>query len=79
MNHVTIGVYASDNHKVNIVKPEHLEEHIQYNLTLRPGRAFFVDGKCLNHGYLSDEKVEEWEMKIGQMKFDTSRSSEPYH
>jgi len=64
--------------KHNIVAEEDLEGHIKYNLDLRPGRAFFVDGVCKNKGYLSDEKVSEWEEKIKHMEFNTSHPTRPY-
>jgi hypothetical protein len=77
-NHVTIGVYANDTFKTNIVRPEHLEDHIEYNKLWRFGRALFVDGKCVYPGYLDESKVKEWEEKIGQMTFDRSRASNQY-
>lgn len=78
MNHVTIGVYNNNEFKVNIVREEHLESHIEYNKTFRWGRALFVDGKCVHKGYLSDERITEWTEKISKMTFDTRKSSEPY-
>lgn len=78
MNHVTIGVYASNSYKVNVVAPEHLENHIEYNKAMRPGRALFVDGKCVNKGYLSDERVSEWEQKIPTMEINKSKITTPY-
>lgn len=78
MNHVTIGVYNNEDFKVNIVRPEHLERHIEYNKTMRFGRALFVDGKCEYAGYLSDQMIEEWTKKIAAMTFNTSTPSELY-
>lgn len=77
-NHVTIGVYNNETFKVNIVKPDDLEGHIEYNMQMRFGRALFVDGKCVYSGYLNDEKIARWTEKISKMNFDTSKSSEPY-
>lgn len=77
-NHVTVGVYTDDSYKHNIVAPEHLEGHIYYNKVLRPGRAFFVDGKCVNAGYLSDDKIAEWTSKIASMSFNKSEITTPY-
>ena len=78
MNHVTIGVYKNGQYHVNIVKEEHLKDHIEYNKTFRWGRALFVDGKCEHKGYLTDEEVAKWTEKIAGMTFDTRKSSEPY-
>ena len=78
MNHVTIGVNSNDTYVVNIVEPEHLTNHIEYNKIMRFDRAFFVDGKCVNKGYLSDAKITEWTEKIAEMQFDTSKPSDIY-
>lgn len=78
MNHATIGVYSSGNYKVNVVRPEHLEGHIEYNKVMRFGRGLFVDGKCVNAGYLNKEEVAQWEQKISKMNIDTSVPSEVY-
>lgn len=74
--HVTVGVYNNDEY--NIVRDEDLERHIEYNKTFRWGRALFVDGKCVNRGYLSDDRIKEWEKKISEMKFDMSSPTIPY-
>ena len=78
MNHVTIGVYKNEQFKVNIVRDEHLKDHIEYNKVFRFGRALFVDGECVYKGCLSDEQISRWTEKISKMTFDTSKSSEPY-
>lgn len=78
MNHITIGVYSDDSYKVNIVKEEDLNSHIEYNKTFRFGRALFVDGLCVNKGYLSKEKVNEWTDRIKTMNIDKSKPSYPY-
>lgn len=48
--HTTIGLYPDNSFKMNGVRPEDLESHIQYNKEFRPGRALFVDGKCVYKG-----------------------------
>jgi hypothetical protein len=78
MNSVTIGVYSNGEFKSNIVAPEHLADHIEYNKTNRFGRALFVNGECVYRGFISDELISEWEAKIPTMVFDTSRTSEKY-
>lgn len=57
--HHTMGVYNNGDCKHNGVHPNDLKDHIEYNLRMRPGRAFFVDGLCLNNGYLSQERIDE--------------------
>lgn len=78
MNHVTIGVYNSDEYKINIVKPEHLKGHVEYNMSWRWGRALFVDGVCVYNGYLSEEDIVEWTKKISEMNIDNSKPSDLY-
>jgi hypothetical protein len=75
--HHTAGYYSNGDAKINGVKSENLDEHIEYNLNWRPGRAFFVDGKCLNQGNLSKERCNEIEKELqaATMNKDTA----PYH
>lgn len=63
--HASVGVYASQSYKVNGVKHRDIQAHIKYNLENRPGRALFIDGKCLNSGNLSEAEVIEWTAKLG--------------
>lgn len=77
--HTTIGVYNSGDMKINGVKPEDLKDHIQYNKDYRPGRAFFVDGKCHNKGYLDTKRVEEYERLFqSDSKYTLTNYSELY-
>lgn len=78
MNHVTVGVYKNNQYKINIVREEDLEGHIEYNKIFRFGRGLFVDGECVYKGYLSDEQIEEWKKKISKMKFNTQCATVPY-
>lgn len=55
----TMGVYRDGSRKNNGVIEEHLADHIEYNKTMRPGRALFVDGVCHNKGYLSEEECDQ--------------------
>ena len=44
--------------------PEGLEDHIQYQ-DCRPGRAFFVDGKCIYKGIgVSPASIDFWEAEL---------------
>jgi hypothetical protein len=76
--HVTVGVYPNGGFKTNAVDPEHLESHIEYNLAARPGRGFFVDGECLNNGYLDPEQIIEWKQKIAALDLKPTTCSAPY-
>ena len=76
--HVTVGVYMNGVYKVNIVRDEDLEDHIQYNKKFRFGRGLFLDGKCINQGYLSGEQVRNWEKRISEMEFDLTHGTRSY-
>lgn len=76
--HVTVGVYMNGQYKYNIVRDEDLENHIKYNKIFRFGRGLFVDGKCVNQGYLSGEQVRNWERRISEMEFNMSYDTRPY-
>ena len=76
--HVTVGVYMNGQYKYNIVRDEDLENHIKYNKIFRFGRGLFVDGKCVNQGYLSGEQVRNWEGRISEMEFNMPHDTRPY-
>ena len=75
--YTSVGVYQNGQYKVNIVRDEDLENHIEYNRTFRFGRGLFIDGKCVLKGYLSGEQVRNWEKRISEMKFDISKPTIP--
>jgi hypothetical protein len=77
-NHVTVGVYSNDTFKRNVVAPEDLDGHIDYNKKMRPGRALFVDSKCVHQGYLSEKETKEWEVKIKEMNISSGTVSKVY-
>jgi hypothetical protein len=77
MIHTTIGLYANGSFKMNGVKAEHLNDHLLYNKTYR-SRAMFVDGKCVDKGYLSLEVVEAFEERIKLENFKTDKCTAPY-
>ena len=64
VKHHTVGVYNIDEYKENCVPSFELEQHVKYNISMRPGRALFVDGKCVHQGYLNEERCKAWEEKI---------------
>ena len=76
--HYTVGVYANGQYKINVVRDEDLDDHIQYNKNFRFGRGLFLDGKCIHQGYLSGEQVRNWESRISEMDIDLSRPTIPY-
>jgi hypothetical protein len=78
MIHTTIGVYANGDRKTNGVPSEDLAVHIWYNLKMRPGRAFFLDGICLNNGYLNQEEVDRLEKEFKDRPIRMDKDTAPY-
>lgn len=76
--HHTMGVYSNGERKHNGVDPRDLADHIKYNLEMRPGRAFFVDGKCLHVGYLGKERCDEIEAELVAKPVQMTRCTAPY-
>lgn len=76
--HFTVGVYNDDSFKINGVAAEDLKGHIAYNIAYRPGRAFIVDGKCENRGYLTKERCDAWEVRIREEFSPPTRCTAPY-
>lgn len=85
MNHLTLGIYHNKSYKWNVVKDEDLESHIEYNLTFRPGRVFYVDNRRLNNGLLSDNVINEYDnianefFKEAEIKIDMDIATIPYN
>lgn len=78
-NHVTVGVYSNHTHVTNIVRPEDLVGHIEYNRVMRFGRALFVDGVCVHKGYLNEKDIAEWTKIIAGMTFNKMVASNQYY
>ena len=81
--HTTIGLYLNGDYKINGVSAENLDTHIEYNKTLRFGRALFVDGKCVHEGYYknSPEEIADFEKRIADNpeQFTRTEDTAPYH
>jgi hypothetical protein len=75
--HQTYGFYANGSWKCNGVDPKDLDSHIMYNLKMRPGRAFFVDGECLNMGYLDEPEIAK-ALEIIKAQKPIDRCTAPY-
>lgn len=77
MIHHTRGVYPNGGFKDNGVPSEDLAGHIFYNISYRPGRAFFLDGICIHRGIgVSDELIVEHTDVEGKVKMD--KATKPY-
>lgn len=76
--HTTIGVYPDLSFKMNGVSEDLLEQHVQYNRENRPGRALFVDSKCVLKGGLSEEQIIIHEQLFKAEKYKMNKDTRPY-
>lgn len=78
--HVTYGVYANGSWKRNVVSDDRLADHIDFNLTNRPGRCLVVDRRVVHTGYLTQEEAEAFTAKIPTLEscWWPERDSAPY-
>lgn len=77
--HTTIGLYPNGEFKMNGVKPEDLQGHIEYNKQWRWGRALFVDGICVFKGLgISEEQIKIHEQLFKSDKYKAKQYSNKY-
>lgn len=77
--YTTVGVYGDQSYVVNGVRIKDLPEHVKYNINHRIGRALFVDGICIHHGFLTIPEVLKWEQKIANdPEFTLEVDTAPY-
>lgn len=70
--------YNNGEYTDNGVRKEHLADHIQYNKKYRPGTALFINGVCLNYGYLGQERCDKLAELIKGLDIKVSASQLPY-
>ena len=76
--YTAIGVYNNGDMICNGVKKAHLVHNILYNLKIRPGRALFLEGICINSGYLDSERVLNLEKKFMESPISQTNASYVY-
>lgn len=74
----SIGVYNNHERVYNGVASEHIVHHIRYNLCYRPGRALFVNGVCINKGYLSETECENMINELQTNPYTPTEASYKY-
>lgn len=60
-------IYNSNDVVDNHVAYDHLDDHIRYNKEMRFGTALFINGVCVNRGYLGKERCDAFEIEIKKM------------
>lgn len=76
--HHSMGVYNNGDRVHNGVMESHLEKHIKYNQTFRPGRALFIDGVCHNEGYLDAERIAAIVEELRKKPVVMAECTQPY-
>lgn len=76
--HHCVGVYSSGDKIHNGVLSDDLNHHIEYCKTFRPGRAIFVDGKCIYRGYLTEQECVVVEKELQESSFKITKVTRPY-
>lgn len=61
MTHLTLGIYPNGDYQFNVVRDEHLKDHIEYNTTMRPGRLLYVDGERKYDGMIKQEYLDKYD------------------
>lgn len=75
--HKTFGIYPNGDWVSNAVHPNDLESHIEYNRTMRPGRALVVDGILVLKGIgVNPETIEN--LKGIFNAYNPTKCSAPY-
>lgn len=78
--YTTVGVYGNGEYVVNGVDIKDVSDHVKYNINTRTGRALFIEGVCIYHGFLPPTEVLKWEQKIQSdpETFTAQETTKPY-
>lgn len=74
----TLGLYNNGDWKDNGVIRPNLENHIVYNFQFRPGRALFIDGICVNRGYIDEGRCADAEDRMAANPVVQTKDTAPY-
>lgn len=56
---ISVRIYNNGDTIINVVHPDHIADHIEYNCDFRWGCALVVDGEIKNKGYLDESRIME--------------------
>ena len=68
--HVSVEVCANGKHDVAIIQDDDLANHIINHKKSAGGRGLFIDGICMNIGYLSGEQIRNWTYRLSKITLD---------
>lgn len=83
-NVLSIRIYPDKHYVVNVVHPDDIENHIEYNKDFRPGCLLYVDGKRVSNGmrkeeYLADFDEYEKSIRTTELKsINMNKCTRPY-
>lgn len=75
---ISIRIYNNGDYVINNVRPEHIDDHINYNTIFRFGCALVIDDVIKNNGYLEEDRIKNIISKIDVSKY-TSYTKLPYN
>lgn len=70
--------YNNGDYIDNGVLVQHLEDHIDYNCKMRPGTALFIEGLCVNKGYLSKDRIDGIAIELKRLQIKIPATPIPY-
>lgn len=59
-----VSVYGNGEYVINGVEIKEFSAYIRNTIKYGTGRALFIQGVCMYHGFLPPNDVEKWERKI---------------
>lgn len=71
-------VYNNGEYVDNGVALEDLDNHIEYNKTMRFGTALFINGVCVNRGYLTKKRCNDIEAELARLQIEMKTVVIPY-
>ncbi len=71
-------VYNNNDYTDNGVRKADLKDHIEYNKKMRFGTALFINGICVNYGYLGKERCDKIAKEIIGLDIKVKPSELPY-
>lgn len=78
-NFVCVRFYANTDFVANVVRAEHLEEHVRFNKIFRPGCAFYVNGELKQSAGFNADTLNAIRAKLDSLNINPNRASElPY-
>ncbi len=67
--HKSLRIYNNGDMVRQLINPEDIKNHIEYNRVYRPGCMLIIDGAVTQSGYISKEREAEYIQKFDTLEF----------